>query len=253
MGSKGLRFVVLALAGALALTGLAAAGSTQNSGKRTYKFLVIGKVVGGEQSYQRDPYPNESYTLGGSDTSTWIFRWHVKVVFQQGGMVYSPVANAFSMVGSAKGEYHGGYPRTNQPPAFYQCNWGPLAPKDVAAKLQFYVTGEATRSVAMLFGVQTEPGTLPNATCTGDAVDPLVSTFVSGGVFTGIEHGCGNTFAKLKIPAKRFRQKKQFAFKLKFHWGPQSPAGQSRSCNGFGDPVLSGGAGTWQFHFRREK
>jgi hypothetical protein len=252
MGSRGLRFAVLALVGAVALTGLAAAGSAQNSGKRTYKFLVVGKVVGGEQSYQRDPYPNESYTLGGSDTSTWVFRWHVKVVFKN-GMVYSPVANAFSLAGSAKGEYHGGYPRTNQPPAFYQCNWGPLVPKDVATRVQFYVTGEAARSVAMIFGVQTEPGTLPKATCTGDAVDPLVSTIVTGGVFTGIEHGCGNTAAKLKIPAKRFRQKKQFGFKLKFHWGPQSPAGQSRSCNGFGDPVLSGGAGTWQFHFRREK
>jgi hypothetical protein len=214
---------------------------------------VIGKVVGGEQSYQRDPYPNASYTLGGSDTSTWVFRWHVKVVFKN-GMVYSPVANAFSLAGSAKGEYHGGYPRTNQPPAFYQCNWGPLAPNAVATKVQFYVTGEAARSVAMLFGVQTEPGALPKATCNGDAADPLVSTIVTGGVFTGIEQACGGAAVnKLKIPAKRFRLKKQFDFKLKFHWGPQSPSGQSRSCNGFGDPVLSGGAGTWRFHFRREK
>ena len=104
-------------------------------------------------------------------------------------------------------------------------DWGPLAPKDVATKVQFYVTGEATRSVALIFGIQTEPGTLPKTTCTGDAVDPLVSTIVTGGVFTGIENGSGNTSAKLKIPAKRFRLKKQFDFKLKVHWGPAVPGG----------------------------
>jgi hypothetical protein len=84
MGSRGQRFAIVALVGALALTGLAAGSSAQSSKKRTYKFLVTGDVVGGEQSYQRDPYPNESYTLGGSGTSTWVFRWRVKVVFQNG-------------------------------------------------------------------------------------------------------------------------------------------------------------------------
>ena len=97
MGSR-LRLVVTALVLALVVTGLATAGSPQSSKTRVFKFLVIGKVVGGEQTYQREPYPTASYTLGGSDTSTWVFRWHIKVIFKN-GMVYSPVATAFSMAG----------------------------------------------------------------------------------------------------------------------------------------------------------
>jgi hypothetical protein len=105
--------------------------------------------------------------------------------------------------------------------------------------------------VAIIFGSNAEPSALPPVTCTGDAVDNGVAKTLSEGIFTGIESGCFRTPAA--VPGKRLLGRRTFGLLKEFRWTPSSPAGRSRPCSGFGDPVGSAGHGTLRLTFRRLK